>query len=428
MKTKLTFVFSFLLIFGISFSVNAQSDKDNYWILENFNDFEIQDDWIVESKDYSTYPNDVILTTQHASIEEGSDCAYGQNALRVRGAEEGGSVSFTVENASTVTFYFTGKQKASDRGVRIYRNNVLIKTHDGIDRYDCVEFTDPVNSETSLTYKIIGASDTRKDPFVLYYVEVQKYGKNIEKPEPPTPNYESYWIYEDFKSFPLEMDDLGDGIYNTTKNYLSLPNNIVLQADSANIELGEGCTGGNERKILRIRGKKYSGGSVEFTVPNAKTVSINITGKSTSLDRTVKIFKNDELMETFNNLDRSICEEYYEEANSSTPVTYRIEGGTDTEKPIGIKSIFIEKYEGTSLDNLNIQAYEVYPNPAQEIVYFKTETNKPVNKVLIYDTKGRLVLSQDNASQVNISSLIKGFYIVRLINENNTSSHKLIKN
>ncbi|MDR1437083.1 MAG: hypothetical protein LBI65_03080, partial [Candidatus Symbiothrix sp.] len=238
---KALFIPVFFLFAGFPFRMSAQSDADaeNYWILENFNDFPVTDDWIVPPMDYQTYPNRVVLTTEHANIENGFDCAYGQHALRVRGVEEGGSVSFTVANAGRVTFYITGKQKASDRGARIYMDGKLIETHDGFDRYDCIEFTRNINSEIPVTFRITGANDTKKDPFVLYFVEVQKYGVDIPRPEPPLPNYEAYWIYEDFKHFPLEMDEWGDGIYNTKQDYQSMPNEIALQTDSANIELGE---------------------------------------------------------------------------------------------------------------------------------------------------------------------------------------------
>jgi hypothetical protein len=304
----------------------------------------------------------------------------------------------------------------------------LIKTYDGIDRYDCIEFTRNINSELPVTVRITGASDTKKDPFVLYYVEVQKHGVDIPRPEPPLPNYDAYWIYEDFKHFPSEMDEWGDGIYNTAKNYLSLPNEISLQTDSANIELGEGCSGGNERKVLRIRGKKYPGGKVEFTVPDAKSVSINLTGKSTYLDRTVKIFKDDVLVETFTGMDRTICREYYEETHSDKPVKYRIEGGSDTEKPVAVKSIFVEKYGYTRLDNIPKQTVEVYPNPVRETVYFRITGNETVRSASIYDMNGRLILQKNNVSQMNVSDLKKGFYIVKTITSGGVSSHKLIKN
>jgi hypothetical protein len=420
---------SIFLFIGFSFQMNAQAagDADNYWILEDFNSFAILEDWVIDST-YSTYPNTITLTTKYANVEEGYDCAYGQHALRVRGVEEGGFVTFTVPNASRVTFYITGKQKASDRGARIYRNNSLIQTYNGIDRYDCIEFTEKIDSETPVTYKITGADDNKKDPFVLYYIEVQKFGIDISKPDPPQPNYDAYWVYEDFKNFPLEIDGFGDGIYNTTKNYLSSPNDIVLKTDSANIELGEGCTGGNERKVLRIRGKKYQGGSVEFTVPNAKTVSINVTGKSTYSDRTVKIFKNNELVETFEKMDRSTCREYYEEINSESQITYRIEGGNDIEKPIAIKSIFVEKYDYSSLENVQKQSYEIYPNPVQETVYFRTTDNEMIQSASIYDMNGQLLLAKNNVLQINVNSLKKGFYILKLITPNGVSSHKLIKN
>jgi hypothetical protein len=422
MKTKLIFPFFFIIC--ISFNTKAQSemDKGYYWILEDFKNFDVLDDWVLEETSYLTYPNNVLLTTVHANVEIGYDCAYGQNALRIRGVEEGGSAKFTVQNAGKAIFRFTGKQKASDRGFIVYKNGIEVGRQEGLDRYDCIEYIDEEGSSGEVTYTITAADPTKKDPIVLYYIEVQKYGVNIPNKPDPEINYNAYWIYETFKTQEIEPD------YNTQKNYSSYPNNIALRTDSANIELGEGCSGGYSNKILRIRGKYYEGGKVEFTVPNAESVAITVTGKSTYADRTVKIFRDNSLIKTFNNLDRNSCAEFSDDVHSNETVIYRIEGGNNTEKPVGIKSIYVKKYGYTNTNNVRTEPYKVYPNPANETVYFQSNNNKPIRKVNILDANGRTILSQENISEMNISYLKKGFYIVKLFAETGVFSQKLIKN
>ena len=418
MKTKFTFILSLLVCFGFS-DLKAQTDKDNYWILENFDHFEIEDDWNILPTDYKTYPNDVKLTAFYANVEAGFDCAYGQNALRIRGLEEGGYAEFTVPNASSVTIYITGKQKAADRGVVIYRDGAEVFTQKGFDRYNCIEFYEEVNTQNPVTYKITAADDTKKDPTIIYYIEVQKYGINIPKPEPPTPNYEAYWIYEDFDDREPEID------YNRTMNYETIPNKIVLTTDSANIELGEGCSGGGNKKNLRIRGKEFEGGKVEFTVPDMKNVSINVTGKSTLTDRTIRIYKNNALVKTFENMDRSTCDEFFDEEASKTPVTYRIEGGKDTYKPIAVTGIYVEKYTtGTNIENVvKDKAINFYPNPASDIIYFDEE----ITSVNILSLNGKSVSRVVDVTEMDIRSLSQGIYIIQLITNEKVSSHKLIK-
>jgi hypothetical protein len=422
MKTKLSVFFIFFICIFSNTKAQSGTDKDNYWILEDFKNFEISDDWILNETSYSTYPNDIPLTTVHANVEVGYDCAYGQNSLRIRGLEENGSASFSVPDAAKVILRFTGKQKASDRGFIVHKNGTEVKRQEGLDRYDCVEYIDEEPSSGEVTYRITAADPTKKDPVVLYYIEVQKYGTTIPPKQDPEIDYNAYWIHETFNTWAVEED------YNTQKEYLSYPNNIALNTDSANIELGEGCSGGYENKILRLRGKYYEGGKVEFTVPDAESVAITVTGKSTYADRTVKIFRNNILVKTIDNLDRNSCAEFLDDIHSEESLTYRIEGGNNTEKPVGVKSIYVKKQNYASISNIHTETYSIQPNPAGETIYFQSKNNEPVRSASVYDMNGRLLLTKNNILQMNVNSLKKGFYIVKITADNGVSSHKLIKN
>ncbi|MEJ5105877.1 T9SS type A sorting domain-containing protein [Chryseobacterium sp. MYb328] len=66
-----------------------------------------------------------------------------------------------------------------------------------------------------------------------------------------------------------------------------------------------------------------------------------------------------------------------------------------------------------------------YPNPADDIIRFNA-----TGKINIYSTEGRLVLSKDNADGskgINISSLVKGNYILTIENKEGKFSSKFIK-
>ena len=66
-----------------------------------------------------------------------------------------------------------------------------------------------------------------------------------------------------------------------------------------------------------------------------------------------------------------------------------------------------------------------YPNPADDIIHFNV-----IGKINIYSTEGRLVLSKDNVDGsrgVNVSSLVKGNYILTIENKDGKFSSKFIK-
>lgn len=66
-----------------------------------------------------------------------------------------------------------------------------------------------------------------------------------------------------------------------------------------------------------------------------------------------------------------------------------------------------------------------YPNPADEIINFNV-----IGKMNIYSSEGRLVISKDNvdgSKGVNVSSLIKGNYILTIENKDGRFSSKFIK-
>ncbi|WP_172277240.1 BspA family leucine-rich repeat surface protein [Chryseobacterium sp. LAM-KRS1] len=69
----------------------------------------------------------------------------------------------------------------------------------------------------------------------------------------------------------------------------------------------------------------------------------------------------------------------------------------------------------------------IYPNPAADYIYIKNV--KGFNTYKIFDMSGRIIL-QDllNDEKINISSLIKGNYILQIITKDKVQSLKFIKN
>ena len=71
---------------------------------------------------------------------------------------------------------------------------------------------------------------------------------------------------------------------------------------------------------------------------------------------------------------------------------------------------------GTDEFENTINTISLYPNPAHEVLNISS-TNS-ITKIEVYDMQGRNVASNNNASNVNVESLVKGVYIVKVMQEN----------
>ncbi|ARN71920.1 MAG: T9SS type A sorting domain-containing protein [Bacteroidota bacterium] len=71
----------------------------------------------------------------------------------------------------------------------------------------------------------------------------------------------------------------------------------------------------------------------------------------------------------------------------------------------------------------------VFPNPAQDLLNISSSTND-INSVALYDMNGREVLTKENFSneiQLDIRSLSKGVYLLKVIGENSSITRKIVK-
>ena len=79
-----------------------------------------------------------------------------------------------------------------------------------------------------------------------------------------------------------------------------------------------------------------------------------------------------------------------------------------------------------SSDNLNRKkfTFNLYPNPSSDLI--NIETSEEVLSVELIDMQGKLHLSSES-TQLNVSELISGMYIVRLITKNGIATQRFIK-
>ena len=78
------------------------------------------------------------------------------------------------------------------------------------------------------------------------------------------------------------------------------------------------------------------------------------------------------------------------------------------------------------LETLETALFNVYPNPAKSVINISSTSNE-VFGVLVYDLLGKQVLRAENIkSQLNISSLNPGLYILNMTQGSNSSTQKLL--
>jgi hypothetical protein len=78
--------------------------------------------------------------------------------------------------------------------------------------------------------------------------------------------------------------------------------------------------------------------------------------------------------------------------------------------------------ENTSIEGLNL-----YPNPVTNGKVYITSKNDLEKEIIIFDVLGKKVLQTTiNTKELNISNLSPGVYIIKITEENATSSRKLI--
>jgi len=106
------------------------------------------------------------------------------------------------------------------------------------------------------------------------------------------------------------------------------------------------------------------------------------------------------------------------------------DGGTPIGTPI-VNSNYECPYFTLGIEELivnNINA-RVYPNPVSN--YLNIECEESINKLELYDSFGRIVISQEsvlNNTSIDVSSLANGIYILKLRTAEGMGEYKVVKN
>jgi Glycosyl hydrolase catalytic core/Carbohydrate binding module (family 6)/Secretion system C-terminal sorting domain len=124
--------------------------------------------------------------------------------------------------------------------------------------------------------------------------------------------------------------------------------------------------------------------------------------------------------------------------SASTDVTGLVQGkyifevvisdGTETASD----QVVVEVVFATGLEDAKFDAFIVYPNPAENLLYFKTTGFSGKNEFILTDPLGRVhVLKSfpggNDLFELDISSVQPGYYILKVIRESGTTNYPIIK-
>lgn len=82
-----------------------------------------------------------------------------------------------------------------------------------------------------------------------------------------------------------------------------------------------------------------------------------------------------------------------------------------------------------SNDDFSKDGFSIYPNPAESVLNIQTDSDLINAKIKIFDIAGKIVYSNNdlNTNFIDISNLLKGFYILEINSENKNFTKKFIK-
>jgi hypothetical protein len=104
--------------------------------------------------------------------------------------------------------------------------------------------------------------------------------------------------------------------------------------------------------------------------------------------------------------------------------------GMNTPAFFCIDNLTIDVTVGNSKTEMNHKEVQVFPNPANEVLYFKNVDINHKTLISIFNINGQLILENSlyhNHQALDISELPKGFYSIKVQTENATSIQKFVK-
>ena len=134
-------------------------------------------------------------------------------------------------------------------------------------------------------------------------------------------------------------------------------------------------------------------------------------------------FKNNENESVLDVLPNIYCSANINSAGGFYDIV--LSGGSDNNYSYRLINGKLEVTFPTGLAEISTSNISVYPNPAKDYVYIKSDT--PVKKVEIYSQSGACVLINDNPMEkVSVAGLANGVYLVRIYTNGTSVTKKMV--
>jgi hypothetical protein len=84
---------------------------------------------------------------------------------------------------------------------------------------------------------------------------------------------------------------------------------------------------------------------------------------------------------------------------------------------------------GVKENSFDDEIFTIYPNPAFDLLCIKHKENQQVTNLKIFNIEGKAILNMDRLfeSEINISELKKGLYLIKLSINENSYNYKFLK-
>jgi hypothetical protein len=101
-------------------------------------------------------------------------------------------------------------------------------------------------------------------------------------------------------------------------------------------------------------------------------------------------------------------------------ITYK--GNNSSSHLIGLQEVAVLDIASFTDGN----SFVLYPNPVKDLLYIKSNDFSTIKNIKIIDLQGKLIIEDANET-INVNSLSKGLYIIKVITEEGEFTKKIIK-
>lgn len=134
------------------------------------------------------------------------------------------------------------------------------------------------------------------------------------------------------------------------------------------------------------------------------------------------------VIDTINNIFYITTSDFFSYGNG---YTYDMNGNQTSTIDVGIsaQAIAVDYRTTTSVhENSKEFAISVYPNPSSNYINVSSNNSTKIEKIDIIDNLGRVVLSANETTKIDVSNLNAGIYFISTHSKTNTFSSRFIKN